>query len=81
MDSKTKDLAILQLLQIKYAGWIDISIETRQDLQSTCVRYTNYGTRNDNKEYRFVSHKLCWFNDNSKEIEEIKNDLFKIVGF
>lgn len=81
MESKTKDLATLQLLQIKYAGWIDISIETRQDTQSTCVRYTNYGTRNDDKEYRFVSHKLGWFNDNWKEIAEITKDLFNIVGF
>lgn len=81
MDSNTKDLAILQLLQIKYAGWIDISIETRQDMQINFIRYTNYGTRNDNPKYKFVSHKLGWFNDNSKEIEEIKKDLFNIVGF
>lgn len=81
MDSKTKDLAILQLLQIKYAGWIDISIETRQDMQINFIRYTNYGTRNDNPKYKLVTHKLSWFNDNCKEIEEITKDLFNIVGF
>lgn len=81
MDSKTKDLATLQLFQIKYSGWIDISIETRKDLHSTCVMYTNYGTGNDSKKYNLVSHKLSWVNDNCKEIEEIKKDLFNIVGF
>lgn len=81
MDSKTKDLAILQLLQIKYAGWIDISIETRQDMQINFIRYTNYGTRNDNPKYKLVTRKLSWFNDNCKEIEEITKDLFNIVGF
>lgn len=81
MESKTKDLAMLQLLQIKYAGTIDISIETRNDQQATCVRYTNYGTRNDNPKYKFVARKLGWLNDNWKEIEEIRKDLFSIVGF
>ena len=81
MDSKVRDLATLQLLQIKYAGLIDISIETRNDQQATCVRYTNYGTRNDNPKYKFVARNLGWFNDNIKEIEEIKKDLFNIVGF
>ncbi len=81
MDSKVRDLATLQLLQVKYAGFIDISIETRNDQQATCVRYTNYGTSNDNPKYEFVSHKLSWFNYNYKEIAEIKNDLFNIVGF
>lgn len=81
MDSKVRDLATLQLLQIKYAGLIDISIETRNDLQSTCVRYTNYGTGNDNPKYNMVARKLGWFNYNYKEVEEIKKDLFNIVGF
>ena len=81
MDSKVRDLATLQLLQIKYAGLIDISIETRNDQQATCVSYTNHGTGNDDPKYNMVARKLSWFSYNYKEIEEIKKDLFNIVGF
>lgn len=50
-------------------------------MQINFIRYTNYGTRNDNPKYKLVTRKLSWFNDNCKEIEEITKDLFNIVGF
>lgn len=67
-------LKILQELQMKYLGKIDISIKTRKDMNKTCLEFCNY-TSNFEKKSKLYIYKLDWNKDNTAKIEEIKKEL------
>lgn len=71
---KLQDLHKLQMLQIVYCGVIDIQIETRKDQAVTMVKFCNYLGDFVEKSKLYI-YKLPWYEDNSKELDEIEQDL------
>lgn len=77
----------LQKLQYIYLGSIDMTIETRRDMKTTCVHFCTYLYDNVNKEFHKTSklyvHKIPWSisdYDLSVELTQIKIELANIYS-